>query len=180
MEAKWLEKPMKVSDTCDTPNRTVHKTRFEKLTAVSRVCGSGVQEWLKTMQYSLSVMPFEICRIASWQFICWERQVVSLTFHIIKFWSKYLNTTTNAKWMNRKPQIWPDQPRTYAAAMWACVWCFIFTYYCSPILNLLVWTWLFAQLVEVLVAVLFLKLEKPPAEMSPSKYIPAARLVRLV
>lgn len=44
---------------------------LKKLTAASRVCDRGVQEWLWTMQYSRSVSPFVMCRIPSWQLICW-------------------------------------------------------------------------------------------------------------
>lgn len=58
--------------------------KIEKLTAEFSDCASGVQEWLWTMQNSLSVSPFEICEIASWPFIYWERNSTPLIHYIWK------------------------------------------------------------------------------------------------
>lgn len=62
--------------------------KIEKLTAEFSDCASGVQEWLWTMQNSLSVSPFEICEIASWPFIYWERNSTPLIHYIWKIWTQ--------------------------------------------------------------------------------------------
>lgn len=93
-----------------------------KLTAASRLCERGVQERLWTMQYSLSVNPFETCKIASWQLTCCDLNVI-LEVTNLNVSKKYIFLHTRlTEHMNRKQKSncsWLDMQ----LICWHLCWC---------------------------------------------------------